>query len=80
MKTSLLTQSLKDYQHAVHQLQQLNKPAPHADQIRSITMSYQTKPSMIGDGKDWARLILQETVKHHEMAVKWAKEVLRDEK
>lgn len=60
MKTSLLTQSLNDYQHAVHQLQQLNKPAPHADQIRSITMAYQTKPSMIGDGKDWARLILQE--------------------
>lgn len=80
MKTSLLTQSLNDYQHAVHQLQQLNKPAPHADQIRSITMSYQTKPSQKHDGKDWARLFLQEPGKHHEMAVKWAREVLKDDK
>lgn len=80
MKTSLLTQSLNDYQHAVHQLQQLNKPAPHADQIRSITMAYQSKPSMMNDGKDWARMVLQQPSKHHEMAVKWAKEVLKDDK
>ena len=80
MKTSLLTQSLNYYQHAVHQLQQLNKPAPHADQIRSITMSYQSRPSAMNDGKDWARMVLQQPSKHHEMAVKWAREVLKDDK
>lgn len=80
MKISLLTQSINDYQHAVNQLQQLNKPAPHAEQIRNITMAYQSKPSMMNDGKDWARMVLQQPSKHHEMAVKWAKEVLKDDK
>lgn len=80
MKVSLLTQNLKDYENAVHQLQQLNRPSHHADQIRSITMAYQSKPSMMHDGKDWARMVLQQPSKHHEMAVKWAREVLKDDK
>lgn len=80
MKVSLLTQNLKDYENAAHQFQQLNKQSPHADQIRNITMSYQSRPSQKHDGKDWARLVLQQPSKHHEMAVKWAREVLKDDK
>lgn len=80
MKVSLLTKSIKDYENAVHQLQQLNRPSHHADQIRSITMLHQSKPSAMNDGKDWARMVLQQPSKHHEMAVKWAREVLKDDK
>lgn len=76
---SSLTHSIATTVHAdaTHQLQQLNRPAPHSEQIRAITMSYQTKPSMMHDGKDWARLVLQNPSEHHQMAVKWAREVLK---
>lgn len=81
---SLLTQSLRNdndgYRHAIHQLQQLNAPSVHTEQIRNITLSYQARPSRMHDGKDWARQILENPGKHHTIAVKWARQVLLNER
>lgn len=64
------------HQEALHTIQNLNTLHKNHEDIKRITELYRHKPSVIGDGKDWARQVMIDQHKHHPMAIKWAKEIL----
>jgi hypothetical protein len=64
------------HQEAMQTMQKFNLQHERHGEIKRITELYRNKPSTIGDGKDWARQVMQDQKNHHPLAIKWAREVL----